>query len=166
MIFIQSLKSQVSTTMADDDDETTTASDIESLRMKNKDELLQAIKILDKKINAFQRKTLAHYISLGDNLFKLKMLYIIKCDDCILDEKEADCMACRKCAQQSDSKGFFKDVKNVVSYVNSHINFLINIGKLGKSYSKFKNISCCVSQLRTHITSLRKQMAIDVEFWK
>ena len=68
------------------------------------------------------------------------MIYITKCDDCILDE-EADFMLCRKCMRLSNSKGFFNDVKNVVPYVNSHINFLITIGKLRKSYSNFKYIS-------------------------
>jgi len=162
--FYKSLKAQVSQSRAAENEEPSQSTDAESSDMTTKIKLLDAIKVLDKKIHFLKRKTLEHYISLGNLLFHLKMMYVTKCDDCLLDE-EADCMLCRKCTKLSNSKGFFIDVKSVVPYVSSHINFLINIGKLGKLYSNFKNISCCVTQIRPHVNRLRSQMEIDKEFW-
>ena len=82
--------------MADENDEVTQTIDLESSDMTNKNKLLHTIKILDKQINSLLRKTLIHYISLGNILFNLKMMYITECDDYMLDA-EADCMLCRKC---------------------------------------------------------------------
>ena len=162
--FYKSPKDQVCQSKAAENDEASRNTDVESSDMTTKVKLLDAIKVLNSKINLLKQQTLEHYIRLGIYLLNLKTMYVTKCEDCLQNE-EIDCMLCRKCTRLSDSKGFFNDVKNVVPYVNSHINFLISIGKIGKSYSNFKYISCCVTKIRPHVTRLKMQMEVDKEFW-
>jgi hypothetical protein len=72
-----SLKNQVSQTRAAENDEAPRTPDVESSDMTTKDKLLDAIKLLDKQIDSLKRKTLEHYISLGNYLFNLKMMCML-----------------------------------------------------------------------------------------
>ena len=158
--FYESLKSGVQRRVRENN-EVFESPDLNALDMSDRQALLHALKQLDKN---HQRKVLIDYIDLGDILHSLKLLYVIKCKECVEDD-ESDGLTCKRCIRSSDMDGYFNDVKHVVSYVNCHINFLINISKLNKLYGKFKYISCAVSKLQPHIGKLRVRMFCDKEFW-
>ena len=145
-----------------DNEEHFESPDLDAVDMSDRRALLDTIKQLDKN---HQRKVLIDYINLGDMLYNLKLLYVKKCDKCV-EDNQSDGLSCKRCINLSDVKGFFSDVKNIVSYVNNHINFLINISRLNKLYSKFKYISCSVSRLQPHMGKLHVKMLNDEDFWK
>ena len=64
--FYASLKSQVSQTRAEENDEATRTIDLESSDMTTKDKLLNTIKVIDTQISSLKRKTLIHLINLGN----------------------------------------------------------------------------------------------------
>ena len=70
--FYASLKKQVTQTMAENNEETPQNPSLESSKLTTKDKLLDQIKLLDVKINSLKRKTLEHYITLGEILLNLK----------------------------------------------------------------------------------------------
>jgi len=167
-IFYAALKSEVEKTIelnqSEMVEEPSDLVHIDSLA-NDKSTYLDAVQKINNTIKHFQKKTLAYYINLGDILFHLKMLYITKCDKC-RNKPRVDFMRCFNCSELSDTRGFFMDVKNVVFYSESRINFLISLAKLGKMYTKFKYISCQVSTIQRYLSCLKGQMLKDESFWK
>ena len=166
--FYATLKSEVEKTVELNQIETVeTPSELVHIDSLTKDKVtyLNAVQKISNSIKQFQTKTLSYYINLGDILFNLKLLYFTKCDRC-KNTPGVDFSKCFNCFELSDMRGFFVDVKNVVSYSESHIHFLISLAKLGKMYTKFKYISCLVSTIQRYLACLKQQMLKDQLFWK
>ena len=132
--------------------------------IKDKTLLLKKVREYSSSINSDNCNIIVKYINFGIILYNLKTLYWRRCKDCSKDES-LDCMSCKRCISISDSKGFFEDVRRYFDYSNSHINFVIVIGGLGLQFQNFKYVSFSLNKIKPHITSLKRKMLSDIDFW-
>ena len=138
--------------------------DIDVANKNDKTLLLKKVKDYSSSINSDNRNIIVKYINFRRILYSLKTLYWRKCEDCSKDQT-SDCMSCKRCISISDSKGFFEDVRRYYDYSNAHINFVIVIGRLGLQFQNFKYITFSINKIKPHITSLKKKMLLDIDFW-
>ena len=110
-----------------------TACTLEDINYEDKQSLLKAVKSYTEIIAHHNRKGIEHYIKFGGILYKLKLLYITKCEDCMKVANSLDFLSCKRCAQLSNIKGFLADVKQVYTCEQNYINFIIRIYRLGTS---------------------------------
>ena len=62
-------------------------------------------------------------------------------------------------------KAFFEDVSRYFDYSNAHINFVIVIGRFGLQFQNFKYVTFSLNKIKPHITSLKRKMSLDIDFW-
>ena len=138
--------------------------DTDVINKNDKTLLLKKVKEYSSSINCDNRNIIVKYINFGRILYSLKTLYWRRCEDCSMDQT-SDCMPCKRCISISDSKGFFEDVRRYYDYSNAHINFVIVIGRLGLQFTNFKYVPFSINKIKPHITSLRRKMLLDIDFW-
>jgi hypothetical protein len=90
--------------------------------------ILNAIVRINDKITKHERKKLSYYIKLGDLLMNLKLRYIKRCYKCAEDPSldSSTCCSCKK-MNSNNINDFFRDVKTVMPFVKSYVNFFITV---------------------------------------
>lgn len=141
--------------------------EINTSTFKDKAEAFQAITQIHQIIIGHKARGTKYYCQFGDALAKYKYFFYTKCQECCADMNLAiyKAIACSRCIKTSDTKEFFSTVKNITGYSKSHINFMINLGRLGVKYSKFMLTSLPLGDLKTHFKYILKCIEEDGVFW-
>ena len=109
------------------------------------------------------------YSQVGFEMGKLKVLYMKKCDICMLAELDPNdifsALNCRRCVARSNTKEFFSTIKTSINYGISHTNFLISLARLCARYPKFKQVSVPIADISRHMRFLTYRIEEDSAFW-
>ena len=135
----------------------------------NKEGLLQEVRASCNAIEDYKRRGILHYARFGLVLAKLKILYFNKCSFCTVMSPKPDMfkiLSCNNCIHISNSKEFFSNLKDIVSYANSYINFLINVANLCEYYPKFRYTCKSLTEIKLYMSFLIDQMKKDKHLWQ
>ena len=140
----------------------------------NKTETMKNIVFFDKMIFKCKSKVIENYCMLGVELANLKFLYYADfcktCSSCSSVDKHV-VVGCKKCAHIASNaaglKEFFEYCENSLSRSSkSYINFLIKVGRLCKTYPRFKYVTITLDELNRNISWIENYMSEDATFWK
>lgn len=121
------------------------------------------------KIKRTELKRTEYHCMIGIELANMKYLNIInKCANCIDTDNIYTVLDCRTCtnSKRNNSEVYFDDVKKLTGYSKDYVNYFIVIGRLSKSYPKFKYNTLPIDKIKLNLKYLREQMSKDVDYWQ